>query len=249
MLFSLLDSVINGDVESLKMAIVEVIISIPIFLLILSIHESAHGFVAYKLGDPTARSMGRLTLNPLKHIDPFGIIVMFLVGFGWAKPVPINTRYFKKPKRDMALSAAAGPLSNLLLALLFAALLKFYSLSYSTSSPFGNEILLSVPWRLLGMFLYKGVSLNIMFAIFNMIPVPPFDGSRLLLAFLPSHIYFKIQQYERYIYIAFMLLLILGVLDVPLNWCFSKVLDAVFWLFNIGWDLVYGIIISLMLQL
>lgn len=249
MFFSILDSIFSRDLSSLKMAFVELAISLPIILLILSIHETAHGFVANKLGDPTAKNLGRLTLNPLKHIDPFGMIVMVLLGFGWAKPVPINTRYFKKPKRDMALTALAGPISNLLLALIFAVLLKLYSMSYMGSSPFGSEVLLSVPWRLLGMFLYKGVALNVMFAIFNMIPVPPFDGSRLFLAFLPSRIYFKIQRYERYIYIGFMLLLLVGVLDVPLNWLFGVVLDFVFWIFNISFDLVYGVIISLMLQI
>ena len=100
------------------------LLSLPVVLLALSVHETAHGYVAYKLGDPTAYSLGRLTVNPLKHIDPIGLLCMVVFRIGWAKPVPINTRYFKKPKRDMALSAAAGPVSNLLLALLFAGLLR-----------------------------------------------------------------------------------------------------------------------------
>ena len=104
--------------------IISLLLSLPIVLLSLSVHETAHGYAAMKLGDPTARNLGRLTLNPAKHIDPIGFICMVLFGFGWAKPVPINTRYFKNPKRDMALTGLAGPVSNLLLALLFAILLR-----------------------------------------------------------------------------------------------------------------------------
>ena len=104
----------GGDLSSY---LISLLLSLPIVLLALSVHEMAHGYVAYCLGDPTARSLGRLTLNPLKHLDPYGFICMLLVGFGWANPVPVNSRYFKKPRRDIALVGLAGPLSNLLLAL------------------------------------------------------------------------------------------------------------------------------------
>ena len=100
------------------------LLSLPIVFLALSVHETAHGYVAYKLGDPTAKNLGRLTLNPIKHIDPLGFICMLLCGYGWAKPVPVNTRYFKKPKRDMALTGLAGPVSNILLALIFILILR-----------------------------------------------------------------------------------------------------------------------------
>ena len=117
--------------------IISMLLSLPIILLVISVHETAHGYVASKLGDPTAKSLGRLTLNPLKHIDPIGFICMILCGFGWAKPVPINTRYFKKPRRDMALTGAAGPVSNLLMAVVFTLL---YRLAFGILSgiPFSD---------------------------------------------------------------------------------------------------------------
>ena len=105
--------------------IIQLLLCLPIIFLSLSLHETAHGFMAYKFGDPTARNEGRLTLNPIKHLDPFGFLCMLLVGFGWAKPVPINTRYFKKPRRDIALTSLAGPVSNLLLGFIFVVILRF----------------------------------------------------------------------------------------------------------------------------
>ena len=112
--------IINSFLSDLPMYL----LSLPVLLLAFSVHETAHGYVAYRLGDPTAHSLGRLTLNPIKHIAPLGFICMMLFHVGWAKPVPINTRYFKKPKRDMALTGAAGPLSNLALALIHLVLLR-----------------------------------------------------------------------------------------------------------------------------
>lgn len=246
MLINIIQSIHSGNVESLKLSIAIALLSIPIFMLALSVHETAHGFVAYKLGDPTAKSLGRLTLNPLKHFDFIGFIMLMLVGFGWAKPVPINTRYFKKPKRDMAISAIAGPLSNLLLALVFAVFFKLFSLAYSNPA-IDDALFLSAPWRMLGIFLYYGIHLNIMFAVFNLLPIPPFDGSRLLLAFLPTRIYFKIQQYERYIFIALLLLLFLGVLDIPLSFCIDKIMDLYMWIFNIPWALPISLLASLIM--
>lgn len=202
------------------------LISLPIVLLALSVHETAHGYVAYKLGDPTANSLGRLTLNPLKHIDPFGLICMVVFHIGWAKPVPINTRYFKNPKRDMAISAAAGPVSNLLLALLFAVLLRLEILLVDT---FLFEDLVSIATLLAGApatisagikllsvlayMLYMGIILNTSLAIFNLIPIPPFDGSRIAHVFLPAKWYFAIMRYEHIIMIV--LLVILWIFPTP----------------------------------
>ena len=111
--------------SDIKTYIIQLLLSLPIILLALSLHETAHGFVAYKLGDPTARNLGRLTLNPAKHLDPIGFICMLLAGFGWANPVPINSRNFRKPRRDIALTSIAGPLSNLLLAFVFVLVFRF----------------------------------------------------------------------------------------------------------------------------
>lgn len=190
-------------------------LSLPIVLLSLSLHETAHGYVASKLGDPTASSLGRLTLNPLKHIDPIGFICMVLFGFGWAKPVPINTRYFKKPKRDMALTGAAGPLSNLLLAFVFALLMRA-ELSIAAHAELTQFTYQVFFW--LETFLYLGIRLNVSLAVFNLIPIPPLDGSRIFLTLLPSRLYFGIMKYEKYIYLVLMAALFFGLLDTPINY-------------------------------
>jgi len=209
--------------------IVSLLLSMPIALLALSVHETAHGFVAYKLGDPTAYNFGRLSLNPLKHVDPIGFGCMVLFGFGWAKPVPVDTRYFKKPKRDMALTGAAGPISNLLLALLFAVLLRV-ELEIAMRTSVGAFASQALWW--LQIFLIKGIQLNIGLAVFNLIPVPPFDGSRIFLTLLPTNLYFKIMKYEKYLYIVLMIALLVGLLDRPLDlvsdWFMNIILGIAF---------------------
>lgn len=209
----LLNALLSGEFETFLMTL---LLTLPIVLLSLSVHETAHGYVACKLGDPTAYNMGRLTLNPLKHLDPIGFLCMLLFGFGWANPVPINTRNFKKPKRDMALSAVAGPISNLLLAVCFALLLRLeweigVHLSFGSSFSY-----LFFYW--LQQFLYIGIRLNVTLAVFNLLPIPPLDGSRLFLSVLPERIYFKIMHYERVISVVLMLALFVGLLDTPINW-------------------------------
>ena len=204
----------------------EFLIRIPIVLFSLTVHEVAHGFAAYKLGDPTAKSLGRLSLNPLKHLDPAGAICMLLFRFGWAKPVPINTRYFKKPRSGMALTALAGPVSNLLMSLIAFIITRYIYV-------FGGAALLSdsvTPLQLLCIFFDTFFLMNLCLAVFNLIPVPPLDGSRILLVFLPDKLYFGIMRYERYIYLALLICLYLGVLNAPLNaamrgmlWLFYKI--------------------------
>ena len=203
--------------------IIRMLLRLPIVLLMLSIHETAHGYVANKLGDPTAKNLGRLTLNPIKHLDPIGFICMILFGIGWANPVPINTRNFKNPRRDMALSGTAGPISNLLLAAVFAILLK---ISFMLLSPisFANETALLIA-NLFLQFLIIGIQINVTFAIFNLIPIPPFDGSRIFYVFLPPKYYFGVMRYERYIALGFFLLLMLGIFDPILNFITNRVVN------------------------
>ena len=220
------------------------LLSLPVLLMAFSVHESAHGLMAYKLGDPTARNLGRITLNPLKHLDPLGTICMIVAHVGWAKPVPIQPRNFRNPKRDMALTGAAGPLSNLCLALLHIIVLRIVML-------IGTDFTASVGFMIAALFLfllYLGVVMNISLAIFNLIPVPPFDGSRIFYAFLPTKWYFSVMRYERYIMIAFLLLFALGALSGPLSWALSKVAYGLLYVFGLtsgedayalGWMLDY----------
>ncbi len=207
--------------------VVSILLSLPVVLLSLSLHETAHGYIAYKLGDPTARNLGRLTLNPLKHLNPVGFLCMLLVGFGWANPVPVNSRYFKKPRRDMALTALAGPLSNLLLAIIFLLLLRFVGYGVLARIPASSEFAFNMIYFTL-LFFYYGVYMNVTLAVFNLLPVPPLDGSRLLFYFLPPKWYFKIAPYERYITLAVLLLLLLGPLSEFIGWVTTLILRLLF---------------------
>ena len=178
-------------------------------LITLSIHELSHGYAAYKLGDPTAKNLGRLTLNPIKHIDPIGALCMLFFRFGWAKPVPINMRYFKKPRRDFAITALAGPLSNLILAFVSGFI---YLLIYALCRDMlfvEKDLVFRLLQNTLDFFFILH-SVNVGICIFNLIPVPPLDGSRLMTALLPPKIYFKIMKNERYIYLGFLVWLLLG---------------------------------------
>lgn len=178
-------------------------------LIALTVHEYCHGYAAYRLGDDTAKSMGRLTLNPIHHIDPYGAICMVLFHIGWAKPVPINPRNFKRPKRDFAITAAAGPLSNLILAF-FSAFL--YLLVFALVKDIGfeskNFLFYLIDNTLSFILIFHSV--NIGLGLFNLLPIPPFDGSRLLNVILPPDKYFAIMKYERKIYLGVIIWLLLG---------------------------------------
>ena len=177
-------------------------------LLAIPFHEAAHAWASYKLGDPTAKNYGRLSLNPLRHFDLLGALCMIFVGFGWAKPVPIAaTSRFRHPRRDMALSAAAGPLANILLAFFF---MIFYKLVYYLAP--GTQ-----GWVFVFTVLSAMVQVNVTLAVFNLLPVPPLDGSRIFNVFLPQRLYFGVMRYEKYILIAVFALLWSGVLDAPLG--------------------------------
>ena len=191
-----------------------------VLLIALPMHESAHGLVAYWLGDPTAKDARRITLNPIRHLDIVGGLCLLFAGVGWAKPVPIDPRYFRKPKRDMALSALAGPVSNFLLAVLAIILLKVYLLLVPADTTFAT---------LVALIFYYMVFINIALAIFNMLPVPPFDGSRIFLTFLPAKWYFGLMKYERYIMIGIFFLMVIGILDTPLSFLYNGVFKGLDW--------------------
>ena len=174
---------------------------IPAAFLTIVLHEMAHGFVAYLLGDRTAKNAGRLTLNPIKHIDVWGLILMVIFGFGWAKPVPVNPYFFKNRKSGMALCAFAGPASNIILALIALLILKPLT-TIAITSEIAFEIIYGI-----AIFLQIFALLNVGLAIFNLIPIPPLDGSKILNAILPDRIYFKIMQYEQYGFIVLIILL------------------------------------------
>ena len=186
-------------------------------LLCLTVHEACHGLAAYALGDPTARREHRLSLNPLRHIDWFGLLMMFVAGFGWAKPVPVNPNYFKKPKQGMALTALAGPVSNFLLALLTLLAARIFCdvAAYSEA----NQRILD--------FLLMVALLSIGLGLFNLLPIPPLDGSKVLFAVLPDRAYNQLMRYERY---GMLLLFALVFFDVGSS-AFSAAIEWVFELF------------------
>lgn len=184
----------------------DILVRAIVLLTTIPIHEAAHALVAEKLGDDTARRSGRLSLNPFVHFDLPGTVCLLLFGVGWAKPVPIDPRNFSHPKRDMALSSAAGPIANFLLAWVTMMLAKIcYYLPYS------------VVTNTLYIIFINMCLINITLGIFNLIPIPPFDGSRIFGAFLPERIYWGVMKYERYVLLVVLALLWLGVLDTPLG--------------------------------
>ena len=183
-------------------------------LLCITLHELSHGLAAWRLGDPTAKNAGRLTLNPIRHLDPFGLLMMLVARVGWAKPVPVDMRYFRRPKAGMALTALAGPAANFVTALLAVCLA---SLIWHFA-PLGHVSLLAL------CFLSNMALLGIGMGLFNLIPISPLDGSRILFALLPDRVYYKLLRYERFVGAALILLVLLGVFSRPLSFLMSRIL-------------------------
>ena len=200
-------------------SLIDIVIVVIAAVLSITVHETSHGLMAWKLGDPTAKNAGRLTLNPLKHIDPVGLVLLAVAKFGWAKPVPIDAGYFKNPKKGMALTALAGPVSNVLLAwtaLLFRSILIFVLIKNGT-----NALL----EYLLTLLAYIAV-ISSGLAVFNLFPIPPLDGSKVLFSVLPLKAWVTLMRYERYGMILMTVLLLTGILDTPLNFLRSGLLGV-----------------------
>jgi len=206
MLFGVIRNVISGQHVDLWAAAAQVLSIFFVIFCILPLHEFAHGWVANKLGDPTAKLEGRLTMNPLASVEPMGALALLLFGFGWAKPVQVDPRYFKKPKRDMAITALAGPLSNLLAALVGALVV----VAMQAFAPYNN-----VTMFFFNLFYYY-VIVNVTLAVFNLIPVPPLDGSRIIAAFLSDRALASYYRYQNIFMMVLFFAMLTGALSGPL---------------------------------
>ena len=207
-----------------------ILFSIIPALICITLHELSHGAVAYALGDDTAKRAGRLTLNPLAHIDWWGLVMMVLFRFGWAKPVPVNMYNFKNPKRGMAITALAGPVSNILIAVVFLFLYgALYRLLYTNGSALSYAIL---------QMIMTTAYLSLALAIFNFIPISPLDGSKVLFSFLSNDAYAKLMRYERYGMIVLVLLVATGATSGVLSTVTGWLYDKLFFIAEFGYDLV-----------
>lgn len=202
-----------------------ILLSVVPALICITFHEVSHGYVAYRLGDTTAKDAGRLTLNPLKHLDVLGLLMMVVFRFGWAKPVPVNMYRFQNPKRGMAITALAGPVSNVLLAIVF---LFLYGVLFLPLR--GSGIVLQM--------IYLTAYISIAFAVFNIIPISPLDGSKVLFSFLPSEQYDKLMHYERYGMLLLLVVVATGVLGKPLTAVTGAVFDKLFVFAEWGYELI-----------
>ena len=210
--------------------LVSILLGVIPSLLCITLHELSHGYVAYLLGDDTAKRAGRLTLNPLKHLDPIGLLMMLVFRFGWAKPVPVNMMRFKYPKRGMAVTALAGPACNLLITVVFLFLYGFLLAPLSGTQT--GKVLLQ------GIELTAYISLG--FCIFNLIIVPPLDGSKVLFSLLPDRLYLKLMRYERYGSLLLLVLVWSGLLGKPLGKLISLAFSGLWPVAQAAFHLING---------
>ena len=232
-------SLIRGQLDFAS-ALTEVLVILLIIFVILPFHEWAHAFTAMKLGDVSIKRSGRLTLNPLAHIDPMGALALLLFGIGWAKPVMINPTFFKRPKLYMAITAVMGPIANILAATVGALI---YNALYAWAPDFATQFNVGSVTGEKGaayyvmLFLVYYISINAFLAVFNILPIPPLDGSKVLFMFLPDRWVYKIYQYQMIISIVFIVLLYTNVLDVPLGFLHDGLLKGIMWITGLPFGL------------
>ncbi len=208
----------------------EMLMSVIPALICITLHELSHGYVAYKLGDNTAKDAGRLTLNPIKHIDIMGLLMMIVFKFGWAKPVPVNMRNFRNPKRGMAICALAGPVSNVIICCVFLFLFGvLYNPWYQNGTGFTDTLM---------EMIYTTAYLSLALAVFNIIPIPPLDGSKVLFSAMSNESYYKLMRYEKYGMIILLALIASDILGNPLQTATEYLFDKLFvfaeWGFNLA---------------
>lgn len=227
MLYSIIRSIAGGQSINFAGVVAEIIAMLFIIFCILPVHEWAHAWAAYRLGDATARSQGRMSLNPLVSFDPMGALFLLLFGFGWAKPVPIDSRYFKNPRKDTALVSLAGPLSNFIVAWLGALVYGGIIAGTHNTAPVFVQY-----------FFLAYIEINVALAVFNLIPLPPLDGSKILGSFLSDRALYNYYKYQNIIILIAFVVLFSNVLSAPLDWLNNACYAGVMWLGELPYALL-----------